>query len=200
MHEKASLEKMVQNLEAEILIRLKDNEAFRHLLTVSGMGPMTAAVIWSAIGVPSRFKTEKQVGRYARLDPSVMQSGQMDRRGRISRNESRQLRTALVEAAHTLGRFDLGTLGIFYRLEAATKRKATSAVALARKILVVAWRMMLLGKDDRAMKPERLKAKLRQVERRMAQRPDWDPLAAQGFAPSPGKAKGGSGRRLRKAG
>jgi transposase len=55
------------------------------------------------------------VARHGGLDPSAMQSGQIARRGPISKNGSRRLRTALVEAAYSVVRHELGDLGRFGR-------------------------------------------------------------------------------------
>lgn len=118
---------------------------------------------------------ERQAGcEIRRPRRSVMRSGQVDRRGRISKNGSRALRTALVEVAHTLGRFDTGALGRYYAQKVVVKDKTKTAVALARKLLVVAWKMMLKGQDYRAAKRSRVQVKGREVAKTAARVPDWD--------------------------
>jgi transposase len=169
----ATVEETIAGIEAEILGRLKDDPGDQHLLTLPGVGPLTAATIWASIGDPSRFSSAREVARYAGLDPSVMQSGQIDRRGHISKNGSRRLRTALVEAAYSVVRHDLGSLGQFGRRLAAGKGPAKTACAVARKLLVVAWRLLLRGEDYRAASSQRIQAKRREVERRVERQPAW---------------------------
>ena len=53
---------------------------------------------WAIVGDPHRFIRAKQVARYTGLDPSIVQSGEQHRQGRISKAGSPLLRTLLVEA------------------------------------------------------------------------------------------------------
>jgi transposase len=175
----AALDTSLRDVEGEILGRLKDDPAFRHLLTIPGVGPITAATIWAAIGDPRRFRTAKPGARYAGLDPPGMPSGERDQRGRISQKGSRQLRTVLVEAAHVVSRHDAGPLGTWYARVAPAKGRNKSTIALARKLLVLAWKLMLNGEDYRDVKPDRLQRKLTQIEKQVAQRRDAEPLGAE---------------------
>ena len=170
----AALDVSLRDVEGEILGRLKDDPPCRPLRTIPGVGPITAATIWAAIGDPRRFRTAKQVARYAGLDPTVMQSGERDQRGRISKNGSRPRRTVLVEAAHVVSRHDEGSLGTWYARVAPAKGRNKSTVALARKLLVLAWKLMLKGQDYRDMKPERVRRKLAQLDKQVEQRPQGD--------------------------
>lgn len=56
-----------------------------NLMTVPGVGPITALSFYSAIGDPSRFQRTHDVGPYFGLTPSIHQSGVLARVGRISR-------------------------------------------------------------------------------------------------------------------
>lgn len=105
----------VEDLTAQITQRVAHVPEVRLLLTLTGVGLLTAATIWARLGDPHRFSGPKQVGRYAGLDPSVDQSGQRDRRGRITRHGDGLLRRMLIEAAWSAARHDTGSLGRFYR-------------------------------------------------------------------------------------
>jgi transposase len=167
------VEQEIQAVEAEIAARLQDNPGFRHLLTIPGVSLLTAAVIWAAIGDPHRFRSPKQMTRYAGLDPSVFQSGQADRRGHISKNGSRELRRHLVEAAQVIARVDSGPLGAFYRRKAQRIGPKKALVALARKLLIVAWRMLQRGEDYRGNHQELTRHKELLVTRVAQDRRDW---------------------------
>lgn len=165
------LEAQVEVLTAEIARQVAEVPEVRLLLTVTGVGLLTAATVWAKLGDPGRFRGPKQVARYAGLDPSVDQSGERDRRGRISRHGDRLLRRALVEAAWSVARHDQGELGRFYRRLAAKKGTKKALVALARKLLIVAWRMLQTGEPYRAQKPATVQRKLVGLQRLVRRRP-----------------------------
>ncbi|WPD18625.1 IS110 family transposase [Thermaerobacter composti] len=154
------LEAQVEVLTAEIARQVAEVPKVRLLLTVTGVGLLTAATLWAKLGDPGRFRGPKQVARYAGLDPSVDQSGERDRRGRISRHGDRLLRRALIEAAWSLARHDEGELGRFFRRKAAQIGTRKAIVALARKLLIVAWRILRTGEPYRAQKPRTVQRKL----------------------------------------
>jgi len=170
-----ALEAQVEALTVEIARQVADVPEVRLLLTITGVGLLTAATIWAKLGDPWRFRGPKQVARYAGLDPSVEQSGERDRRGRISRHGDRLLRQALVEAAWSVARHDEGELGRFYRRLAAKKGAKKALVALARKLLIVAWRMLRTGESYRAQKPATAQRKLVGLQRLVRRQPaDWE--------------------------
>lgn len=107
------------------------------LLSIPGVGLITAAAIWAWIGKPGRFRTSKQVASYAGLDPSVHQSGETYYHGKVSKNGNRLLRTLLIEAAQVVARYDRGKLGQFYRRKSLQIGSRKAVVALARKLVVV---------------------------------------------------------------
>ncbi len=118
-----------------------------NLLTVPGVGPITALSFYSAIGDPSRFHRARDVGPYFGLTPSIHQSGVLSRVGRISRFGSKLTRTHLVSAATVLlcstkSKSALQTWG----LELSKKVGLSKArVAVARKMAVVMLRMWKSG-------------------------------------------------------
>jgi len=63
----------------------KVSAAVRLLETVPGVGPRTAEAIVAHLHQPERFATGKQVSAYGGLVPRQYQSGETDRRGRITR-------------------------------------------------------------------------------------------------------------------
>jgi transposase len=69
------------------------------LLTVPGVGWVTAYTIASEIGDIGRFASPKKLAGYTGLCPIVRQSGNRDARGPLSKNGPKYLRWALIEAA-----------------------------------------------------------------------------------------------------
>lgn len=123
-----------------------------------------AAATWAIVGDPHRFTRAKQVTRYAGLDPSIVQSGEQHRQGRISKAGSPLLRTLLVEAAHSLARWDSGSLGQFYARKARLVGPRKAIIALARKLLIVAWRMLQTGEVYRAARATTVTRKHRELQ------------------------------------
>ncbi len=163
LRQMTSLEYEITAVEAELARRAADGSPVPLLLTITGVGLITASAIWAIIGDPKRFTHPKQVTRYAGLDPSIVQSGETHYRGRISRNGNGLLRTLLVEAAHVLALHDKGLLGQFYRRKRQQIGHKRAIVALARKLLIVAWRMLLTGVVYRAAESRRVSRKQREL-------------------------------------
>ncbi len=82
------------------LIRLgADHPYIPLLMTVPGVGPVTAYTIASEIGDIGRFASPKKLTRYTGLCPLVRQSGNRDVRGALAKTGPKYLRWALIEAA-----------------------------------------------------------------------------------------------------
>lgn len=177
-----SLEAEIHAIEAEIASRVHAVPQVRQLLTITNVGMVGAATVWASLGDPRRFTHAKQVGRYAGLDPSFVQSGEELRRGRISKNGNTLLRTVLVEVALGLARRDHGALGHFYRRKKAQIGHKKAVIALARKLLIVAWRMLLTGEAYQAIKPAAVARKHRTLERVIQQMPALPTIAEAAIA------------------
>lgn len=117
----------------------KSDETTRRLMTVPGVGVVTALTFRHTVDDPSRFHSASSVGAYLGLTPRRNQSGETDRNGRISRWGDGLMRTYLFEAATVL----------LYRTKKWSSLKAwgmklakrigmkKAKVAIARKIPVI---------------------------------------------------------------
>ena len=79
-----------------------DTPPARILMTVPGVGPITALAFMAAIDDPTRFKRSRSVGAYLGLAPRRHASGEVDWSGRISKCGDTLVRTYLFEAAGVL--------------------------------------------------------------------------------------------------
>ena len=70
------------------------------LMTVPGVGPITALTYAASIEDPHRFARSEDVGAYAGLVPRRSQSGERDTLGCITKAGDGLLRSALYEAAN----------------------------------------------------------------------------------------------------
>lgn len=114
----------------------------RRVMSLPGIGPIVSAALEAYIGDPNRFEKAKEVVRYAGLDASVHQSGEEYWQGRISKNGPPILRKLLVQAAYQIVRNNKGDLADFYRRKAKDVGGKRAIIALARKLLIAAWRLM----------------------------------------------------------
>ncbi|HHY35747.1 MAG TPA: IS110 family transposase [Firmicutes bacterium] len=165
-HLLASLETERGSIEAEIARRLAEHPEAKALLSIPGVGILTAAAMWAWIGEPGRFRTSKQVASYAGFDPPVHQSGQTYYHGKVSESGNRLLRTVLIEAAQVVARHDHGRLGQSYRRKSLHIGSRKAIVALARKLIVVAWKILLTGepyRDEVVSKTRRKEIALRRM-------------------------------------
>jgi transposase len=87
-----------------VLKAVRAHAACRRLLTVPGVGAVTALTFATAIDDPARFTRSRDVGAHLGLTPRKYASGEVDRNGAISISKSgdRLAREALFVAAHTL--------------------------------------------------------------------------------------------------
>ena len=120
------------------------------LLTAPGVGVRTAEVIAAYLPDAKRFRSADEVGAYAGLVPRQYQSGQTDRRGRITRRGPKLLRAALVECAWCSLRYNPWARETWLRLQANGLSKKKAVVALARKLLVRCWAILRTGQPWRA--------------------------------------------------
>ena len=113
--------------------------------TVPGLGPRTAEAVVAHLDDPRRFKSGKQVAAYGGLVPRQYQSGEDDRRGRITRRGPAVLRKLLVQCGWAMLRYNRWARAAFDRLSRGKARRKQAVVALARKILVRCWAMLRDG-------------------------------------------------------
>jgi transposase len=121
----------------------------RHLLTIPGIGLVTALAIVAVVGDVSRFPRPNQLVGYLGLDPRVRQSGdQPPRTGHISRQGQAHARAMLIEAAHSAVRAH-GPLHAFYERIKSRRGSRIALVAVARKLAVLAWHLLSHDTDYR---------------------------------------------------
>ena len=138
-------EGLVAAAEAKLDAMGKASARVRLLDTMPGLGPRTAEAVVAHLDDPKRFKSGKQVGAYGGLVPRQYQSGEDDRRGRISKRGPAVLRKLLVQCAWAMLRYNPWARAVYDRLCRGKARKKQAVVALARKILVRCWAMLRDG-------------------------------------------------------
>lgn len=89
-------------LSGKLLSVVRDDPVCRRLMTIPGVGAVTALAFKSTIDIPTRFKNSKAVGPALGLTPVLNRSGESCRTGHVSLAGDAMLRTLLYEAAQVL--------------------------------------------------------------------------------------------------
>jgi hypothetical protein len=146
-----NLQPLIANVEKE-LIELSNQGQWasqsRFLIQLPGIGVLTAMTILSAIGDIKRPSSAKKLVGYSGLGASIHWRGQLTRKGAITKEGRRELRTALVEAAWTAVEHHAGWKNWFERLANRVGR-GKAIVAVATKLLVVIWHVLSKREADR---------------------------------------------------
>jgi transposase len=115
-------------------------ERVRRLMTIPGIGPVTALSWVLEVGEAKRFSSVKQVISYCGLCADEKSSAGVAKRGPLSKQRNKHLQTVLVEAAKLAPRWS-PELALVYDnvLEKGNRNRATLAVArkLAAYLLAV---------------------------------------------------------------
>ena len=139
----------VEKLTKQVIDEVRVEPTCRRLMTVPGVGPLTALAFRATVDRPDRFRRSRDVGAQLGLTPRRYQSGETDVQGRISRCGDEPARTALYEAAHSL--LTRGTKWSALRacgMQVAKRRgMARARVAVARKPAVILHRMWSDGSE-----------------------------------------------------
>lgn len=109
------------------------------MITIPGIGPLTAGVILGELGDICRFNSPDQLTAYSGLDPSVMESGRSRRTGHISKRGSPILRETLYNAAFAAIRVNPVCKQFYQRLKAKGKHHKVCLVAVSKKLLHIAY-------------------------------------------------------------
>ena len=139
----ATMLRELTRLTKQVLDIVRKEMVCRRLMSVPGVGPITALAFRATIDRPDRFRSSRQVGAHLGLTPSRYQSGETDIQGRVSRCGDELARTALYEAAHSLlvRSSKWSSLRAWGMKVAKHRGMARARVAVARKLAVVLHRM-----------------------------------------------------------
>lgn len=135
------------DLGRQLIREARESQACRLLMSIPGIGAITATSFAAAIEEPCNFKKSRNVGAWIGLTTRRYQSGEVDYDGHISRRGDDHLRGLLYEAASVIltrskKESALRTWGLKLRERLGFKR---AAVAVARKLAVIMHAMLKTG-------------------------------------------------------
>lgn len=146
-----SLLEQEKKLDKEVRRIVRKDEICLRLMTIPGVGELTALVFKTGIDNPHRFRNSRDVGAHFGLTPRKYASGEIDYNGRISKCGDSLVRSHLFEAAKVLMSrvtkwSSLKSWGMRVARRGGMKK---ACVAVARKLSVIMHRMWLDGSTFR---------------------------------------------------
>jgi len=143
----------LRHLKKEVLLQLKRlaksdryQEDVELLKSAPGIGMLTAVRLALEWGEVSRFDRKEEFASFLGLVPSDYSSGEQERRGHITKQGNRGVRSWLVECSWTTIRFDPVLLEKFRRVLRNSGSKKKAIVAVAHK-LAMRLRRVLLSRE-----------------------------------------------------
>jgi len=141
LHLRTEALRQAAELTKAMMKHAREDDACRRLMTIPGVGPVSAVTFVATIDDPERFRRSRSVGAYIGLTSRRYQSGEIDYGGRVSKRGDRLLRTVLYEAANSLlCRVKSGKGDSLKKWASALKQRTShkkAVVALARKLAVI---------------------------------------------------------------
>jgi transposase len=136
------LDSRIAPLDRELLPLARADRRVELLRTIPGVGSLLGLTLASEIGEVARFGSARKLIGYAGLAPTVKQSGQSARTGRLSKAGSKTLRWAAVEAAQQAWRPTNPWHQLYLDTARRHGKKNAAKAAVARKILIAAWHVL----------------------------------------------------------
>lgn len=137
------MQQQIDVLEEKLNAMGEADERVQLLRTIPGVGPRLSEAIVALLDDPGRFRKAGEVSAYIGMVPKQLDSGETERRGRITRQGSRLVRSLLVEVAWAGLRYNPWVRENYQRISGGKKsRKKVAIVAVGRKLLVRCWAML----------------------------------------------------------
>lgn len=145
------LEERIEKLDREVRAQANSDEAARRLMTIPGVGPITAIAMTSSVPDINGFKSGRHFSAWIGLTPRPYSSGGKTVVGHISRMGNRQLRSLLVMGSISSMRVKDNSAATSW-LSRLRKRRPfrVAAVALANKNARIIWALLVKGGQYRA--------------------------------------------------
>lgn len=144
--------------EKEMTLIAAEDENIGRLMHMPGFGVITAVTVYAAIGDIRRFEDADHLVGYAGMGARVHESGMSSRSGKITKAGRRDLRVAMVEAAHVVANSHPHWKAELARLQPRIGYNR-AIVAIARKLLITVW-FVLQGKADKYAEPKAVAQKM----------------------------------------
>jgi transposase len=154
-----SLTHSIREIEAQLAQREAGDSRVAKLQTIPRVGRIASLTFLAAVDDVHRFSSSRKLVGYSGLAPTVRSSGERTQYGSISREGRRELRAVWVQIAHLVAIDKTRAtrpLRTWFNKVAKRRGKKTATVALARRLLVIAYHVL---RDETEYDAARLKRK-----------------------------------------
>jgi transposase len=143
------LDRQVGELEVEIQLWHKENEASKKLAKIPGIGPMTASALVASIGDARTFKNGRQLAAWLGIVPKQHSTGGKSTLLGISKRGDTYLHTLLIHGARAVIRVveNRPNGDPWLKNLLARRNKNVAAVALANKNARTLWALLAHGRE-----------------------------------------------------
>ena len=141
--EEASLQKQIVQISKHL-----HGDSYSRLLSVAGVGEITATSFLAEIFSPERFNRPEEVTSYLGLAPVVCHSGQGQARAKLRAVGQRRLRSILIEAAWQWSCRDPQARDLFKRHLAKSGLGQKAICAVARHLAFKLWRLVVVNRQS----------------------------------------------------
>lgn len=147
------LDRQIALLDKEIVRRSREDEVARRLMTIPGVGPITATAIIALAPPPETFAKGRDFAAWVGLTPRQHSTGGKQKLGAISRMGERTLRRLLIigSSAVVLQMSKRGApKGSWLEQMLARKPRMLVTVALANKTARIVWALLMKNENYQA--------------------------------------------------
>ncbi|MBA1159171.1 IS110 family transposase [Microvirga mediterraneensis] len=142
------LDEKIAGLDQEVARRAKENETARRLMTIPGVGPVTAVALAALAPPAETFKRGRDFAAWVGLTPLQHSTGGKQKLGATSKMGERTLRRLLIIGAGAVVRWvarNGAPAGSWMARMVARKPPMLVRVALANKMARIIWALMARG-------------------------------------------------------
>lgn len=150
-----SLAKGIKQLDDELKARALKDPRVELLRTMPCVGMIAALTLIGAVDQIERFSSSRKLISYSGLAPSVRSSGDRTEYGSITREGRSEIRGVWIQIAQLLAQDKRpvpNKLHLWYQGTVKRRGKKTAIVALARKMLTIAFHVLKTGQGFEASK------------------------------------------------
>lgn len=130
----SSLRDNIKQLEKDITAYVQTLPGYESLISIKGIGPLSAAVMLTHIGDIADFKNAGKLAAYFGIVPKVSNSNETNNSGRITKRGNKLARTTLVQCTLIAKRYS-PYFQSFYESVKARRGTGKAIIATARKLL-----------------------------------------------------------------
>lgn len=149
------LQEQIKEVEADIRSLIREDEILeqkvRHIMTTPGLNINTVSTLIAETNGFAAIENVKQLISYAGYDPRIQESGQWKGHSKISKQGNSHIRRALYFPALSLKQHSKWHGEFYERLKTRKEKGMVAAVALQRKLLILAY---VLWKNDDIFRPQ----------------------------------------------